>query len=218
MATQFEIGCAKVPYGCQIGYYQSQEFGYNLLDMKVFEKTATAPPNTPRANRTISIQNLGRHVNGHMLREHLRLAGTLERCDMPEKGQATATFYTEEEAKRAVQLLSDISNKHLSLGRYLRVRICRDGFSSPRSESNASEDTACSDTRSAELSMASNPLAAEAFQPYHQPDMESLDTLKSSHISRRDSGKEILLEETRKLSPSLPLVVNGSAFGRKASQ
>lgn len=221
-----DVGYAKVPYGSPIGCYSTQGYQYDLPDMKEFARTNLA--DTRRANCTISIHNLGKHVTGDMLTEHLCLAGALERFDGPQNGQATATFRREEDAERAVRLLNDLSNKHYSLGRFLRVRVCRDGASSPEPESCASEEAVGSGDDTAEGGSTSpvspsrrsswpNPLSVKPFVP-SDPDSEST-TSKTTPSSRRDSGKALLEPDGTVPGSvtSFPLVVNGSSFGRKGS-
>lgn len=148
----FDIGCAKLPlYGQSTApdYFYSPQacYEYEYYDLPSPSNNSTTmlttnkqtPPkmDTRCAHRTISIQNLGKHVTGDTLIEHLSLAGALERFDGPEDGHATAIFRREEDAERAVRLLIDLSNKHYSLGRYLRASVCREeGLSSPNRSSS----------------------------------------------------------------------------------
>ncbi|EDN08249.1 predicted protein [Histoplasma mississippiense (nom. inval.)] len=80
---------------------------------------------------SICIQNLAIDTTWQNLKDYLRTAGTVERCDIREdrkgggrhpRAYATATFRTKEEARRAVTLFDNAYFK----GSRIRVRIDRD--------------------------------------------------------------------------------------------
>ncbi|PGG98267.1 hypothetical protein GX51_06915 [Blastomyces parvus] len=82
-------------------------------------------------SRNIFIQNLAIDTTNQNLKEHLRTAGIVERCDVREdrkgggrypRSYATATFRTKEEARRAVTLLD---NSYFR-GSRIRIRLDRD--------------------------------------------------------------------------------------------
>ncbi|OJD24204.1 hypothetical protein ACJ73_04439 [Blastomyces percursus] len=80
---------------------------------------------------SIFIQNLTIDTTGQNLKDHLRTAGIVERCDVREdpkggcrypRAYATATFRTTEEARRAITLLDNSYFK----GSRIRIRFDRD--------------------------------------------------------------------------------------------
>ncbi|ODH19977.1 hypothetical protein ACO22_06028 [Paracoccidioides brasiliensis] len=80
---------------------------------------------------SIFIQNLASDTTWQYLKDHLRKAGIVERCDIREdrkgggrrsRGYATATFRTKEEARRAITLFDNTYFK----GSRIRVRFDRD--------------------------------------------------------------------------------------------
>jgi hypothetical protein len=229
MTVPLEVGHDKLPYGSPTSHYSMQGYEGNLPDKEIFEKIQPTQPLC--ANRTISIRNLGEHVTGNMLAEHLSLAGSLERFDGPANGHVIATFRREEDAECAIRLLKDLSDKHYFLGRSLHVGVCRDGFgfSTPRSESCASEAGRSGADNVTECSPNSpvspdsrqlwpNPLTVKAFVP-SQPKTGPINS-KTSPKSRRDSGKGLPELDSTAVGGTItnfPLVVNGSAFGKKGT-
>lgn len=185
------------------------------------------------SSRSVVIHNLAPDVNQQVLAEHFRGAGTIERCDIiivseedsksspsssgDQKGSAssshaTATFRTDEEAKRAVELC----DKSLLLGRRIRVRLALVDW---EAESIPADIPTPTLTASSSASFSSSSSSKKGT-----PESDN----KNSR--RRDSGKEFSFQDsnnnnnrndkpdttTTTTAPRYqPLVVNGSCVRRR---
>ncbi|KKA22864.1 RNA binding protein [Rasamsonia emersonii CBS 393.64] len=212
-------------------YYHS--YGYEMpSNMNNMAAANVSYPTYPLAgsgsgSRSVLIQNLAPDVNQQVLEGHFRVAGTIEWCEIisEEDGKpssssssshsssgsrkvsgsyATATFRTEEEAKRAVELC----DRSLLMGRKIRVRLDWEAESISNPETSG-------DIPTPTLTASSSPTSSSSSK-------ERTDN-NNHKDSRRDSGKEFSLQDhnnksdttTTTAPPHQPLVVNGSCVRRR---
>ncbi|PGH16074.1 hypothetical protein AJ79_02054 [Helicocarpus griseus UAMH5409] len=185
---------------------------------------------------SIFIQNLTSDTTWQHLKDYLRTAGSVERCDIREdrkggarrsRGYATATFRTKEEARRAVTLFDNSYFK----GSRIRVRFNRDNGGSSNStvsngvvaspfrttgnkSNNDSRSTLAngSGSRTVTMTVAGNENGNNAKEMMVTP--TSPDP-KSPIVVTAVSPKSNDAESPKR---SEPLVVNGSRVGLKAGR
>jgi RNA recognition motif-containing protein len=173
--------------------------------------SATSPELGTPASRSIFIQYLSLDTTSHQLREYLRSAGTVDRCEIQERRPvggrprifATATFQTKEEAKRAIALFDN----SIFRGAKIRVRFDRDfGVAGPSGSAARTTPSPTiyskPDTHSATPAMKeSSPLPVR--MPTENPVTTGPKAAEGSSPGRNTAG---------------PLVVNGSSVGLKAGR
>ena len=159
--------------------------------------------------KSILIQNLSSDATVQTLKDHLRTAGSVEQCEIPEdrkpgrrKGYATASFRTAEEAKRAVALFDNT----VFMGVRIRVRFDTDG-SGDSGEVNGGSDTR---RRRSEVERRTSATTSSTAT--------SADN-SGSGGKKDDKGKgEGDSASKKNLDKREPLVVNGSSVGKKATK
>lgn len=159
--------------------------------------------------KSILIQNLSSDATVQTLKDHLRTAGSVEQCEIPEdrkpgrrKGYATASFRTAEEAKRAVALFDNT----VFMGVRIRVRFDTDG-SGDSGEVNGGSDTR---RRRSEVERRTSATTSSTAT--------SADN-SGSGGKKDDKGKGDGDSASKKnLDKREPLVVNGSSVGKKATK
>ncbi|OJD12194.1 hypothetical protein AJ78_07168 [Emergomyces pasteurianus Ep9510] len=170
---------------------------------------------------SIFIQNLAVDTTWQNLKDYLRTAGTVERCDIREdrngggrhpRAYATATFRTKEEARRAVTLFDNSYFKGLRI----RVRFDRDNggssngavFSHSRTARNKNSINENGNGIAVEAGAASGSGNENEVNAVTAPISTNLESpALSPRSSDADSPKR-----------SEPLVVNGSRVGLKAGR
>lgn len=218
--------------GCRTNVYHPYQFhhsyGYEMHSSNHISAVHGRLPTYAFSSggRSVLIYNLGTDINLHTLTEHLRGAvGTVERCDILPKEEtrkpgsqakegssyAVATFETEEEARRAV----DLCDGSLLMGRRIRVTInsdvvataARSGSSSTSISGRASPEKTVGDLNMDALNMnkSTSTLTSTSISSSSSSTsskMEHADSkVNNSHDhdhngnhteSRRDSGQELL--------------------------
>ncbi|KKZ62204.1 hypothetical protein EMCG_03342 [[Emmonsia] crescens] len=183
---------------------------------------------------SIFIQNLTLDTTWQNLKDYLRTAGTVERCDIREdrKGggrrprvYATATFRTKEEARRAVTLLDNSYFK----GSRIRVRFDRDNGGSSSGTGNGADGNSNGNgavfspsriARNKNTNENGNGSGVETIGNGSGNGMKAVAApistdLKSPTVSTNLSPRSSEADSPRR---NEPLVVNGSRIGLKAGR
>jgi RNA recognition motif-containing protein len=173
--------------------------------------SATSPELGTPASRSIFIQYLSLDTTSQQLREYLRSAGTVDRCEIQERRPvggrprifATATFQTKEEAKRAIALFDN----SIFRGAKIRMRFDRDfGVAGP--SGSAARTTPSPTIYSKSDTHSPTPAMKESSTPPLRPQTENLVTTGAKAAESSSPGR----------NTAGPLVVNGSSVGLKAGR
>ncbi|OAX84676.1 hypothetical protein ACJ72_00942 [Emergomyces africanus] len=177
----------------------------------------------------IFIQNLALDTTWQNLKDYLRTAGMVERCDIREdrkeggrhpRAYATATYRTKEEARRAVSLFDNSYFK----GFRIRVRFDRDnGGNSNGVAGNGAIFSPSRITRNKDVDENGNGGAVEAGAASgggNGDDVKAATTPISTNLKSPTLSSDLSPRSSEADSPnrSEPLVVNGSRVGLKAGR
>ncbi|KAK2807505.1 hypothetical protein FQN50_005373 [Emmonsiellopsis sp. PD_5] len=188
-------------------------------------------------SRSIFIQNLTSDTTWQHLKDYLRTAGTVERCDIPEdrkgggrraRGYATATFRTKEEAQRAIKFFDNSCFR----GSKIRVRFDRDNGGSSSGSGNGGHTVSINRNGAVPASTGSKTMNGNAASASttprtngntsgtgsehdSKPATPSTDEKTSTVITTTVVPKSPDLDSSKR---SEPLVVNGSRVGLKAGR
>lgn len=185
---------------------------------------------------SIFIQNLTIDTTWQNLKDYLRTAGTVERCDIREdrkgggrrpRAYATATFRTKEEARRAVTLFDNSYFK----GSRIRVRFDRDNGGSSSGTGNGADGKSNGNgavfspsriarNRNTNENENGNGSGVETIGNGNGNGVKAVAApistdLKSPTVSTNLSPRSSEADSPRR---SEPLVVNGSRIGLKAGR
>jgi hypothetical protein len=164
----------------------------------------TEPYLEVQSSRSVLVQNVSPDTTWQNLKDHLRAAGTVERCEFPDdrkagrrwKGYATVTFRTKEEARRAVALFDN----SLFRGAKIRVRFGKEtrGGAAGATKGGVEE---CDENGN---------VTGTKGTAIGRPKLGGLATGKAVKNSVINAGK--------KIDNCEPLVVNGSCIGLRSGR
>ncbi|EEH11196.1 RNA binding protein [Histoplasma capsulatum G186AR] len=175
---------------------------------------------------SICIQNLAIDTTWQNLKDYLRTAGTVERCDIREdrkgggrhpRAYATATFRTKEEARRAVTLFDNAYFK----GSRIRVRIDRDNGGGSSGSGNGAVFTPYRLARNKNTNESGSRVEAGTGIGNGNANDVTAVTASLSTDRKSPTGSTSLSpgsSEADSPKRTEPLVVNGSRVGLKAGR
>ncbi|KAL2007949.1 hypothetical protein VTN00DRAFT_7931 [Thermoascus crustaceus] len=196
---------ARTSYSHQHYNYTAQR--HNSADAAA-DSSYSSPTNQISFSKSIVIQNLISDATVQNLKDHLRAAGAVEQCEIPEdrktgrrKGYATVSFRTTEEAKRAVALFDN------SVLKGVRIRMRFDTDSNGAGEVNGGGDTRRRRSEAVERRTSATSTTTGAGS-----------NSKSGSGGKSEDKGQSEDSAAKKLDKREPFVVNGSSVGKKATK